>query len=379
MTLKRLPNHRMNFAYLMAVKAWGETHPNPMVGAVIIEDEKVVGQGFHARAGAPHAEVMALQNLGRAPAPGATMYVTMEPCCTTGRTPPCTEAIIKSGIKRVVVGTLDPNPRHAGKGLDILRAAGIEVTVEDFFGRCSDLNFLFNHWITTGQPLFAGKIATTIDGRVATRSGESKWITGEAARKDGMRWRRLFPAVGVGASTVLADDPQLTSRSVVDDKEIEWCPVRLIFDRTLRTVTESLPKVYSDAHAARTIVVTGPSPDEGKRTILEKQWVGIWTLPVENDAAWFAALREKCVETGLLGVFLEGGPTLLNAFLAAKELNYLFAYRSSKFLADDGAKSAFSGPARPALADAYELANVQCATLGTDQLMRGHIIYPQGK
>jgi diaminohydroxyphosphoribosylaminopyrimidine deaminase/5-amino-6-(5-phosphoribosylamino)uracil reductase len=366
----------MNFAYLMAVKAWGETHPNPMVGAVIIEGEKVVGQGFHAQAGAPHAEVMALRNLGRAPAPGATLYVTLEPCCTTGRTPPCTEAIINSGIKHVVVGALDPNPQHAGKGLDILRAAGIAVTVEDFFGKCADLNFIFNHWITTGRPLFAGKIATTIDGRVATRTGESKWITGEEARQNVMRWRRLFPAIGVGAGTVLADDPQLTSRYVDRDKKIEWCPVRLIFDRQLRTVTDSLPKVYTDAHAARTIVVTGPSPDEEKRAILEKHWVGIWTMPAENNAAWFAALREKCAAAGLIGVFLEGGPTLLNAFLAARELDYLFAYRGSKFLADAEALPVFSGPARPALADAYQLANVQCATLGTDQLMRGHIVYP---
>jgi len=372
----------MRQALLAAKHAWGETHPNPMVGAVIVEEDKVVADGHHARAGEPHAEVMALRNLGRSPAPGATMYVTLEPCCTTGRTPPCTEAIIKSGITKVVVGTTDPNPEHAGKGLDILRAAGIEVTVEDFFGKCADLNLIFNHWITTGKPLFAGKIATTLDGRVATRAGESKWITGESARKDVMRWRRLFPAIGVGAGTVLADNPRLTSRHVDGHSKtdtIDWCPVRLIFDRTLRTVAEPLPKVYADENRARTIVVTSSSPESGKRAILEKQGVGVWNLPDTNDATWFKALREKCVAAGLVGVFLEGGPTLLNAFLAAQELDYLFAYRGAKFLADDGAKSAFSGPPRPALTDAYELTNVQCATLGTDQLMRGHIVYPQGK
>jgi diaminohydroxyphosphoribosylaminopyrimidine deaminase/5-amino-6-(5-phosphoribosylamino)uracil reductase len=147
----------------------------------------------------------------------------------------------------------------------------------------------------------------------------------------------------------------------------------------LRTVREPLPKVYSDADKARTIVVTGLNVEADKCAILEKQGVGIWNLPVANDATWFKVLREKCVAAGLVGIFLEGGPTLLNAFLAAKELDYLFAYRGSKFLADAQAIPAFSGPARPRLADAYELTNVQCKKLGTDQLMRGHIVYPQEK
>jgi len=376
--LRQENSRRMRYALLAAKRAWGETHPNPMVGAVIVEEGKIVAQGHHARAGEPHAEVMALRNLGRAPAPGATMYVTLEPCCTTGRTPPCTEAIIQSGIKEVFVGTTDPNPQHAGKGIEILRAAGVGVTVEDVYGKCADLNLLFNHWITKQQPLFAGKIATTIDGRVATRAGESKWITGERARSDVMRWRRLFPAIGVGAGTVLADDPQLTSRYICGHDKIDWCPVRLIFDRQLRTVIEPLPKVYSDANCARTIAVAGLSPDGARRAQLEAKGVQVWTMP-DAGPEWFAALREKCAAAGLIGVFIEGGPTLLSAFLAAQELDYLFAYRGSKFLADAEAVPVFSGPARPHLADAYELINIQSKNLGTDQLMRGHIVYPQGK
>jgi len=376
--MQRSLNERyMRLANVEAIRAWGETHPNPMVGAIIVEGENIVARGHHARAGEPHAEVMALHNLGRSPATGATMYVTLEPCCTTGRTPPCTEVIIQSGIKKVVVGTKDPNPLHAGKGLEILRAAGIEVSMEEVKGRCADLNLLFNHWITTGQPLFAGKIATTIDGRIATRTGESKWITSAHARQDVMRWRHLFPAIGVGAGTVLADNPQLTSRFVRGHDKIDWCPVRLIFDRQLRSVTETLPKVYADENRAKTIVVTSANPAAAKRAILEKQGVGIWTMPDANDATWFKALREKCVAAGLVGVFIEGGPTLLNTFLAAKELDYLFAYRGAKFLADDGAKPAFSGPPRPSLASAYELANVECRDFDSDQLMRGHIVYPE--
>jgi diaminohydroxyphosphoribosylaminopyrimidine deaminase/5-amino-6-(5-phosphoribosylamino)uracil reductase len=373
-----IKKHQMDLEYMtlaltLAKRAWGETHPNPMVGAVIVEGDEVVAEGFHARAGEPHAEVMALRNLGRAPTPGAIMYVTLEPCCTAGRTPPCTEAIIKSGIKRVVAGTTDPNPQHTGRGIEILRAAGIVVELSSLEKECADLNIIFNHWITTGKPLFAGKFATTIDGRSATRTGESKWITGEAARKDVMRWRRLFPAIAVGANTVMADNPRLTSRI----GEVEWCPIRLIFDRILRTASGQLPQVYTDEYRSRTIVVTSPSPSLERRAILEKQGVTYWMLPLLPDASWFAALREKCVEAGLTGLLIEGGSISLSTFLLARKLDYLFAYRGAKILADDKAPCVFgAGPPRSRLADAYELANVKCADFDTDQLMRGHVVYP---
>jgi diaminohydroxyphosphoribosylaminopyrimidine deaminase/5-amino-6-(5-phosphoribosylamino)uracil reductase len=365
----------MRRALAAARRGWGCTHPNPMVGAVIVEKGRVVADGHHARAGEPHAEVNALRNLGRAPASGATLYVTLEPCSTTGRTPPCTEAIIRAGIKRVVVGASDPNPQHLGRGLARLRAAGIEVVDSVLAGECADLNLIFNHWMTKQQPLFAGKIATTLDGRVATRSGQSQWITGAAARRDAMRWRRLFPAVGVGAGTVLADDPQLTSRL----GKTGWCPRRLIFDRTLRTVTHPLPKVYADAHRARTIVVTGPTPDAARRAQLKKQGVTVWTLPPNGGAAWFAALHQKCAAAGLVGLLLEGGPALLSAFLLAGELDYLFAYRAPKFFADAEAAPVFTGPPRPRLADAFTLRDVRHAAFGDDQLLRGRVVYPAPK
>lgn len=364
-------NHEafMRRALEAARRSWGDTHPNPMVGALIVENGHVVADGFHARAGEPHAEIMALHNLGRAPKPGATLYVTLEPCSTKGRTPPCTEAIIKARIKRVVVGATDPNPAHAGRGLKLLRKAGVEVIADVIAEECTDLNLIFNYWITQNRPLFVGKIATTLDGRVGTRTRQSQWITGATARQDAMRWRRLFPAVGVGAGTVLADDPQLTSRM----GSSSWCPVRLIFDRSLRTVGKKLPQVYADANRTRTIVVTGVSPDKAKRAILEKQGVGIWALPAKN---WFSAVRENCQKNGLVGLFLEGGPTLLSAFLLAEELDYLFAYRAPKFLADAEAMPVFTGPARPRLADAYTLSNVRQAVLGDDQLLRGFVRYP---
>ncbi|HEX7630744.1 MAG TPA: bifunctional diaminohydroxyphosphoribosylaminopyrimidine deaminase/5-amino-6-(5-phosphoribosylamino)uracil reductase RibD, partial [Lacunisphaera sp.] len=243
----------MRRALDVARRGWGDTHPNPLVGALIVEQGEVVAEGFHAKAGEAHAEVNALKALGRPPAPGATLYVTLEPCCTHGRTPPCTEAILAAGISRIVVGATDPNPAHAGKAFELLRERGVEVITGVLAEDCADLNLIFNHWITTNRPLFAAKSGVTLDGKVATRTGDSKWITGEAARADGHRWRRLFPAIAVGAGTIRADNPRLTARL----NGTEWCPWRFVFDGLLRSVTDkAMPNVYTDEFRERTIVVT---------------------------------------------------------------------------------------------------------------------------
>ena len=202
----------MERALQLATKGWGKTHPNPMVGAVILDQGLVRGEGYHLQAGDPHAEINALKQLDGNLSTEATLFVTLEPCSTHGRTPPCIDAIIQSGIKRVVVGAIDPNPQHAGRGLDRLRKAGVAVTEGILSKECEDLNILYNYWIKCRSPLIAGKVATTIDGKLATRKGDSKWITGPQARMDVMRWRRLFPAIAVGANTVISDNPNLTSR-----------------------------------------------------------------------------------------------------------------------------------------------------------------------
>lgn len=201
----------MRRAVELAAQGWGETHPNPMVGALVVRGREIVGEGYHERAGEAHAEVNALREAGPR-ARGATLYVTLEPCSTHGRTPPCNDAIIEAGIERVVIGALDPNPLHEGRGLRALQQAGITVTTGILRDECSDLNLIFNHWITTGQPMIAAKVATSIDGLIATHAGDSRWITGEAARSDVHRWRRYFPAIAIGANTVLKDNPRLTVR-----------------------------------------------------------------------------------------------------------------------------------------------------------------------
>lgn len=358
----------------LARRAWGDTHPNPMVGAAIVEDGAIVAEGWHARAGEAHAEVAALCALGRAPREGAMLFVTLEPCCTHGRTGPCTEAIIASGIRYVVVGTTDPNPAHAGRGLEVLKAAGVTVETRVLMPECDDLNIIFNHWITRQTPLLAAKIATTLDGRIATRTGESKWITSAVARQDVMRWRRLFPAIAIGAGTAMRDRPRLTSRI---DGEAEWCPLRFVFDGRMRLAGErELPALYTDEFRERTIVVTSDQAGSGYIRRLEAAGVRCWILASIHGRTSLAAFRARCAAEGITGAYIEGGAELLSGFLQAREIDYLFAYRAPLFLADQRALPAMRGLRTERLDQGVRLERVHHASLGDDQLMRGHVVYP---
>ena len=362
----------MRRALSCARKGWGRTHPNPMVGAVLCEGGRVVAEGFHTQAGAPHAEIEALRALGRAPNPDAVLYVTLEPCSTFGRTPPCTDAILKAGIRRVVVGARDPNPAHAGRGFDVLRRGGVEV-VEGVLERdCADLNLVFNHWIQTKTPFIAGKAAVTLDGRVASRTGVSRWITGREARADVHRWRGYFPAIAVGSGTALADDPALTVRM---EGAPERCPARrFVFDRRLRTAERPDLKIFSDAYRDATVVV---SDDAASPRALERFaafGVCVWTLP---QADFFDAFKARCVAEGVYGVYCEGGASLLSAFAASRALDYLFLYRAPLALADNAAPPFLFGRAPERLDEALRLEDVRRAVLGDDDVLRGRVVYPQ--
>lgn len=358
----------------LARNGWGKTHPNPMVGAAIVEGGRIVAEGWHEKAGGPHAEVAALKALGRAPKRGARLFVTLEPCSTQGRTPPCTDAIIESGIRHVVVGAVDPNPAHEGRGLDILKHAKVSVETRILSDECEDLNLIFNHRIVYNRPLIAGKFATTIDGRIATRSGESKWITGEAARADVMKWRRLFPAIAVGAGTAIHDQPRLTSRI---DAESEWCPIRFVFDGRLSTAAnEKLPGLYTDEFRDRTIVVTSLQAPTGYVRKLENQGVRIWALPDIEGRVSVDAFGEKCEAEGIGGVLIEGGARLLSEFLRARDLDYIFAYRAPVLFADDRAQAVMRGLRTDRMEQAVRLERVRHDSFGEDQLMRGFVAYP---
>lgn len=365
----------MRRALELARRAWGRTHPNPMVGAVIVENGAIVAEGWHEQDGGPHAERMALAALGRAPKPGATLYVTLEPCSTAGRTGACCDAIKAAGVARVVVGAGDPNPEHAGRGFEVLRAGGVEVVTGVLERECADLNLIFNHWITRREPLIAGKVAITLDGRLAARTGNSQWITGEAARADVHRWRRLFPAIAVGAMTALKDDPRLTARI---EGEAEWCPRRFVFDGLLRTVNDrNLPKVYRDEWRQRTTVVTTPHGGMGYVRKLRDLGVDVWVLPAPGPAVSFADFRRKCAEEGIGGVYVEGGAQVISTLIRARELDYLFAYRAPVLLADDKARPAFSGLRPERIDQAVRLADVRHEAFGDDCLMRGRVSYPE--
>jgi len=364
----------MRRAIAVAKRGWGDTHPNPLVGALIVEEGERVAEGHHAKAGEAHAEIVALRALGRKPKHGATLYVTLEPCCTHGRTPPCTEAIIAAGFTCVVVGATDPNPAHAGHGFAALRTAGIEVVTGVLTGECTDLNLIFNHWITTGRTLFAAKSGVTLDGKVATRTGDSKWITGEQARANGHVWRRYFPAIAVGAGTLRADNPRLTAR--VDGKE--WCPWRFVFDGLLRSVLDkAMPGIFTDEFHERTIVVTTPHGGLGYARKLNQLGVKTWIMESPTPKVNFADFRKRCTQEGIGGVFFEGGAQLLSELMQARELDYLFTYQAPVLLADDRGKSIFSGLRTETLDGAIRLNQVRHEVHGDDSLMRGFLKYPE--
>jgi diaminohydroxyphosphoribosylaminopyrimidine deaminase/5-amino-6-(5-phosphoribosylamino)uracil reductase len=364
----------MQRALELARQAWGETNPNPMVGCVIVERGKVVAEGWHARDGGPHAERDALNKLGKKTARTATLYVTLEPCSTAGRTGACCEAIIAAKLKRVVIGTLDPNPAHAGRAVKLLEEAGIAVTVGVAEAECRDLNLIFNHWITTGRPLMAAKTAITLDGHIATRSGDSQWITNEASRADVHRWRRLFPAIAVGAMTVQDDDPRLTARC---GDESEWCPIRFVFDGLLRTVVDRhMPQVYTDKFKDRTIVVTTPHGGLGYVRKLEAAGITVWVIPSDSQRVAFREFKARCAEAGISGIYVEGGATLIGNLLREQELDYLFNYRAPMLLADQKGRLGFQGLRTEKLSSAVRLDEVEHANFGNDQLMRGRVVYP---
>lgn len=367
---RRIDERFMHRALELAQQAWGTTHPNPMVGAVIVEEGEIVAEGLHRQAGGDHAEVDTLKQLGRKPKPDAALYVTLEPCCTHGQTGACTDTIIQSGIKVVVVGAEDPNPEHAGKGLEILREAGIEVVDSVLEEECSDLNLIFNHWITQKTPLIAAKMAITLDGKFAAASGHSQWVTGEFARADVMRWRRYFPAIAVGAETALNDNPSLTSR--IANKV--WCPTRFIFDRSLKTLDHGASlKLFNDAYADQTIVLCSESAAEEASARIKELGVTVWTLPEINDHLDWYSFRQRCAEAGIYGVYVEVGPALATSVIENKLADYLFIYQAPKLMSDAASPGLGSLRHSQSMNEVFALRDLRFMSLGEDRLTRGFI------
>lgn len=294
----------MQRALALARRGLGKTSPNPCVGAVLVRNGKVLGEGWHRQAGGPHAEVFALQ---KGNARGATLYVTLEPCCTHGRTPPCTDAIIAAGVQRVVVAASDPNPKHNGRGLAVLKKAGIKVEAGLLADEATRLNESFNKWITTGYPLVIAKAALTLDGKIATRTGDSKWITSEAARRVAHQLRARVDAVMVGAGTVIEDNPSLTLRHGVTGRQ----PVRIAVDTRGRSPLKS--HLFNDAHKSKTIVVTGLQSSPEWRAKLEAKGVTVLLLKARGSHVGMPAMLRAVGKLNITSVLVEGGGGLLGA------------------------------------------------------------------
>jgi diaminohydroxyphosphoribosylaminopyrimidine deaminase/5-amino-6-(5-phosphoribosylamino)uracil reductase len=264
----------MRRALALARRGLGQTSPNPAVGAVVVRAGKIIGEGWHQRAGSPHAEINALRRVANAR--GATLYVTLEPCCTHGRTPPCADAILAAGIRRVVVAATDPNPKHRGRGLRLLRKAGVSVESGLLAAEATALNAAFNKWITTGMPLVVAKSALSLDGKMATRTGDSKWITSDAARREAHQLRAGVDAVMVGANTVIADNPRLTLRHGARGRQ----PWRVVVDARGRS--PRVAKLFTDVHRRRTIVLTTAQSSPRWRRYLEVLGVTVLLVPVKG-------------------------------------------------------------------------------------------------
>lgn len=372
----------MRRAWQLARRGYGTTSPNPMVGAVLVKAGRVIGQGWHHRAGLPHAEIEALraaQRRGQNPR-GATLYVTLEPCCTHGRTPPCTDAIIAAGIRRVVVGATDANPHHAGKGFKILKRAGIDVMHGLLADECARLNDIFNHWIVHRTPFVTVKAAMTLDGKIATAAGESKWITGEKARAFGMHLRAGNDAVLVGVNTVLADDPSLTVRGASARGKTSGIPPRrrIILDSLARTPLSA--RVVSDEFAAfTTIVVSRRAPQKRVAALAKK--VNVLVAPVVKspsavprpaslDLRW---LLKKLGAEKVSGLLVEGGGEVNASFLFGGLAQRVVFFYAPKILGGRDARKAVAGEGAKSLAEIIPLRDVAWQKLGEDLLLTAQV------
>ena len=330
----------MRAALAEAAKGSGRTSPNPAVGAVLVVDGKVAARGHHREAGAPHAEIECLQDFGRRVPSRASLFVTLEPCSTTGRTGPCTEAIIAAGVKTVVVGAIDPNPRHAGRGVALLQDAGVTVRTGVLADECTALNHAFNKWITTGRPLVIAKCGMSLDGRLTTPPGEDRWITSPASRRHANRLRAAVDAILVGAETVRADNPRLTVRALRGVRQ----PLRVVLSRSGRLPKQA--EIFTDRFADRTVVF-------------------------ENRK-----LEDVLAELGrqqVTSVLIEGGGDVLGQALDGRLIDHVQIYLGPVFTG--GPVVAFPGRGAASTVDGLRLRDVRYERIGSDVFVTGKATY----
>jgi diaminohydroxyphosphoribosylaminopyrimidine deaminase / 5-amino-6-(5-phosphoribosylamino)uracil reductase len=358
----------MKQALGLARKGAGRVSPNPMVGALVVRGGAVVGAGYHRLFGGPHAEVYALEQAGEL-ARGADMYVTLEPCAHTGKTPPCADALVRAGVGRVFVGMADPNPLVGGRGMKKLRAAGIAVESGILESECRRLNESFLKFITTGMPFVALKAAVTLDGRIATRTGDSKWITCPESRRFSHRLRSEADAVMVGSGTVLADDPQLTVRL---GKKAGKQPLRVIVDGRLRIPLSS--QVVQPEHAAGTMIVTRPDgAATAKAGKLKALGVRVLACPQKRGRVDMRRLLKKLAARGIASVLIEGGAELAASALAGGVVDKVYVFYAPKILGGRQAVGMIGGTGPSRIAEAVNIIDLRLRRIKDDILIEGYV------
>ncbi|WHY79664.1 bifunctional diaminohydroxyphosphoribosylaminopyrimidine deaminase/5-amino-6-(5-phosphoribosylamino)uracil reductase RibD [Neobacillus sp. WH10] len=346
----------MNLALNLARGTLGQTSPNPVVGAVVVKDGQIIGMGAHLRAGEPHAEVHAIQMAGDQ-VKGSTLYVTLEPCSHYGKTPPCSDLIIKSGVKKVFVATTDPNPKVAGTGIERMTKAGIEVKVGILQEEARDLNKVFFYNIQSGLPYVTLKSAASLDGKTATVIGESKWITNEESRADVHHFRHQHDGIMVGVNTVLKDNPSLTTRLVEGGKN----PIRIILDTHLRTPLDA--QVIIDQQAP-TWIVTGAEVD--KNRVSQFSELDIEVIKMESQKVSIKEMLVLLGKKGITSLFVEGGAEVHGSFLKEHAFQQIITYIAPKLIGGKNAPTSFGGQGIEHIAEAVSLNIKQVDRIGSD-------------
>lgn len=352
----------MRRALLLARKGVGRTAPNPAVGAVVVSNGLIAGEGWHRKAGTPHAEIHALQQAGAA-ARGADLYVTLEPCSHFGKTPPCADAVIAAGIARVFVGMIDPNPQVSGRGVERLRNAGIEVATGIHEADCRELNLPFIKQVTTGFPYVTMKSAMTLDGKTAALSGDSKWITSEASRRLVHRLRASVDAVMTGSGTLLADDPQLTVRMSQGKN-----PVRIIVDSNLRIPVNC--RLMQEAHKIP-VIVAALRGDAAKIAALTAKGAEVLLCSGKGGVVDMPDLLRRLCARGMQSIMLEAGERLCAEMLRNNLIDRFLLFYAPKLLGGDG-RGLFAGVGAPLMADTVPLSIKKVTKVGSDILVEAY-------
>lgn len=360
-----MDNKYMAKALELAKKGIGNTSPNPLVGAVIVKDHRIIGEGYHQVYGGPHAEVNAFRN-AKEDVEGATMYVTLEPCSHYGKTPPCANAIVEKKIAKVVIGMKDPNPLVAGNGIRILEENGIEVVCGVLEEECKRINEIFIKYITTKTPFVIMKTAMTLDGKIAAYTGDSKWITGEDSRKYVHEIRNNLTGIMVGVGTVLKDNPMLTTR--IDGGKN---PIRIIVDSKCRTPLDA--KVLDIDDNSRCIIATTENADSEKIEQLKDKGAIVITTPAKNGRVDLGYLMKQLGEMKIDGILLEGGSELNYSALEEGIVDKILCFIAPKIIGGNNAKTPVGGQGKALVRDAVKLSNININSFKDDVLIEGYI------